>query len=176
MKLKILFLLMSTIAIISCDKLNPTVKFDHTATEVSFEVPANADLGAKKFAEKVITNDIKPTLEANGVSVDQIKSVKVKSINFTITQSTVATTNFDFASSLETYLSMSGNETKFASKDPVPTGSSSIDLDVNSDVDLATYLKSTSFTFTVKGTQKAANPAMTIVAKIVYTVEATVKK
>lgn len=176
MKLKILFLLISTVAILSCDKLNPTIRFDHKAGDINIDIPATTQSVIQpgstiKFAEIPINNDIKPTLEANGVSIDQVKSVKVKSVSLIVMQG-----NFDFAGSIELGLSLSGNETKFAFKNPIPTGVSTLELDIDEQADLTTYLKASSFALIVKGTQRAANSAVTIKATITYTVEATVKK
>lgn len=172
-----LFFILSAMIMLSCDKLAPTIKFTHEASEITIDIPASTETGNRTFADKVITSDIKPSLEANGISADQIKSAKVESVTFSLTTGDLSfAKSFDFAKSFETYLLMGGSNTLFASKNPVPTGTSILELDVNKEVDLASYLKATSFNFVLKGEKKAANDAITIKVKIKYTIEATAKK
>ncbi len=167
-----LFFILSAIITLSCDKLTPTIKFTHELSEIMIDIPANTiTTGNQVFADQTIASDIKPTLEANGVSADQIKSIKVESTIFTLTSG-----NFDFANSIETYLSMGGSTTLFAFKNPIPAGVSTLELDLDKEADLASYLKATSYNLILKGQKKAPNNATTIKVKIKFTIEATAKK
>jgi hypothetical protein len=149
-----------------------TVKFDYK-TENVIQTSALSTTGTQTFGESVATSTLKAELEANNTSVDLLDALKLKSATISIVDST---SNFDNIENIQLWVQADGQpEVLLASKNPVPDGVFSVNLDVNSTENLANYIKATTFTYRVKGTNTGALKAMNLKVNGVFGVEASAK-
>lgn len=148
------------------------VNFDYP-TEGIIQTEAITTTGTQTFGETVMTSGLKDELEKNNTSLDLLDELKLKSAKVTLEDSTM---NFDNVETVQLWLSADGQpEVLIASKNPVPDGSNSVSLDVNSTENLANYIKANSFTYRVKGSNSGPLSPMTIKANVVWTIKASAK-
>lgn len=158
----------------ACDTDDLTsVSFDYT-TEGVIHTGAFTGTGDRTFGSLVMTSDLKQKLEDNNTSMDLLDELRLKSLVVSHHEDTVAT--FDNIEKLEMYIStISLNEVFIAGKNPVPDGLNSVNMDVNNTQDLTPFVKSDSFTFTLKGSNSADLPGMNLNIKAVWEVKASAK-
>lgn len=150
-----------------------SVNFDYT-TEAQIETEAVTSVGTQTFGETVLNSDLKAELEKNNTSLDLLDELKLKSASVTITNDSMA--KFDNVEMIELWLSADGMpEVMIASKNPVPDGLNTIDLNVNSSENLANYIKANSFTYRIKGSNSGPLDAMSLKANVVWVVKASAK-
>ena len=158
----------------SCDLDKFTaVNFDYK-TETVIQTNALPVSGTQVFGESVITSTLKDELEKNNTSIDLLDELKLKSI--VISHEGDSSANFDNVDNIEFWLAADGNpEVLIASKNPVADGQNSITLDVNNNENLVNYIKATTFTYRIKGTNSAPLPPMNLKANVVFAVKASAK-
>jgi len=150
-----------------------TVKFDYK-TEASIATAAQPVVGTHTFGESVLTSTLKAELEANNTSVDMLDDLKLKSAKVTIEDDSLA--KFDNIENIQLWVSADGQpEVLLASKNPIPDGLHSVTLDVNNTENLANYIKATTFTYRIKGTNTAALSPMNLKIEAVWHVNASAK-
>ena len=148
-----------------------TVTFDHTA-EKTIETQAFTTTGTQTFGESILTSSIDAELKSKNTTSDLLDELKLKSARIT-NEDTLG--NFDNIEKIELYIQADGQpEVLMASKN-VPDGVRTVDLDVNSSEDLAKYLKATTFTYRIKGTNSGPIPAMKLKVSGTYAGKASVK-
>ncbi|MBL7837441.1 MAG: hypothetical protein JNM67_07995 [Bacteroidetes bacterium] len=150
-----------------------SVNFDYT-TEAQIETAAVTSVGTQTFGETVMNSELKAELEKNNTSLDLLDELKLKSATVTITNDSNA--RFDNVEMIELWLSADGMpEVMIASKNPVPDGLNTINLNVNSSENLANYIKANSFTYRVKGTNSGPLSPMTLKANVIWEIKASAK-
>lgn len=137
----------------SC-KENPTAfSFTEEYVTTTITLFPTSTSGDMVFTSEEIETDIQGIVSANGVSVDNLNSAKVKSVTLSIIDSDPTPYTFDLLSKVEAKIGRTTDGTliKFAGKDPVPvSGSASLSLDVN-DLELLDYFKKTKLKFELSG-------------------------
>lgn len=105
------------------------------------------------FTSEEIETDIQSLMSANGLSIDNLSSVKVKSVTLSIIDNDSIPYTFDLVSKMETKIGQTTDGTliKFAGKDPVPaTQLTNLALDVN-EIELLDYFKKSKLKFELAG-------------------------
>lgn len=152
-------------------------------TTVNIDFPTEAVLttkdltttGNQAFGETVLNSELKEKLEKNNTSLDLLDELKLKSATILI-DSAKAGENFDKVDNIEMLLSADGLPTiTLASKNPIAKGSTSIELNVNNSDNLANYLKTTTYTYSIKGTNNAPLSPMKLRIKANWNIKASVK-
>ncbi|MFN8152856.1 MAG: hypothetical protein U0Y08_01050 [Bacteroidia bacterium] len=142
----------------SCSK-NPTAfSFSHDYVATTFTVQPTTTAGDIVFTSEEIETDIQGLVADNGVSIDNLNSIKVKSVTLTIIDSNSTPYTFDLVSKVESKIGRTTDGTliKFAGKDPVPASAlTSLGLDVN-DIELLDYFGKTKIKFELNGHTNAA--------------------
>jgi len=150
-----------------------SVNFDYT-TEGIIQTSALTTTGNQTFGETVLTSGLKAELEKNNTSLDLLDELKLKSASITIENDSMA--NFNNVEMIELWLAADGQpDVLIATKNPVTDGFNTIVLDVNSTENLANYIKATSFTYKVKGTNSGPLAAMSLKASVIWTIKASAK-
>ena len=160
----------------SCKKAKIDVNFDLSIADLIFIIDSTSVTGPQELATVVIRAKLEEELkkQKSNASLDDIKSVTLKSANLEITDPTGQT--FDIASSAEGFFSGGSlAKVRVVWKDVIPaTGLTEIDLDVSSS-DLAPYIKLNELTYSVNGNLTAPLTEKTTVrGKVVFKVEASV--
>ncbi len=142
--------LAALVFVAGCSKKNLEVKFDLNPKTVEFTVPVTPQAGDMTFVLSKLDYNLDSLAKANSISISQIKSIKIAYITLDIIDQN--NTTFDVVSWAEAFCKFDNqNETKIASKNPIPaTHARSINLDI-ADVDLASQLKSSSAQFRLSG-------------------------
>lgn len=154
-----------------CVQKITTINMDYP-TEATVQTQILPTTGNQSFGSVVMTSELKKELEKKNTSLDLLDELKLKSAVISIDSSK----NFNNVESFEFWLSADGLPTiKVASKNPVPDDVMSVTLDVNNGDDLSAYLKSTTFTYEVKGTNSAPLPVMDLKIKAVWGIKASAK-
>lgn len=163
----------SLLSVGGCLSKFTSVDFDYH-TEGLIQTNALSTAGTQTFGETVLTSTLKDELEKNNTSLDLLDELKLKSAVISFDQDSVS--NFNDVENIQLWLSADGNpEVMIASKNPIADGLNSITLDVNSTENLANYLKATTFTYSIKGTNSNPLPAMNLKANVVWTIKASAK-
>jgi len=159
----------------SCKKLSE-VTFELAPSDLLITVDSTSQTGTYQAADVLMAYDLDAILNANKVKKDKIKSIKAKMINVSIEPGQTVT-NFDAVSAFDARLYASGiGEGVIASKNPVPAGTTSMDLATNS-TDFANYLKSGNVYFRTILNLTAPIPAPTTIrVKVKFTVVGDVLK
>ncbi len=138
----------------SCDKDNPTAfSFTNDYAEFTIQVDPTTAQGEIDMGTIEFETDVQGLVADNGVSIDNLNSVKIKAVKLTINDSNSPPYSFDLTSKINAEIgNLSGTSLiEFAKKDPVPTGGlNTIDLDV-SDIELLSYFKQSKFKFKLSG-------------------------
>ncbi len=146
----ITFLLLSS----SCDKENPTAfSFTHDYAEFTFTVNPTSTQGDIELGVTEIETDIQGLVSDNGVSIDNLNSVKVKAIAISIIDTTGTPYTFNLLNKVIAEINNVNNPTliEFAKKDPVPGGGlTTLNLDVNN-IELLPYFKLSKIKFNLSG-------------------------
>lgn len=150
-------------------------------TSVNFDYPTEGVVmtdeqtatGTHTLGETVVTSDLKKQLEDNGTSLDLLDELKLRSAKFTIEDDTLGT--FDNIDKIELWLAADQNPEVLIASKVVTKGLHSLSLDVNTNENLANYLKSATFTYRIKGTNNAPLPAKKLKVEAVWTVKASSK-
>lgn len=156
MKSKLLrfFLLLGLAFSFNSCKKNPTAfSFSHDYVTTTVEVWPTSSSGDMVFTSEEIETDIQSLMAANGLNIDNLNSVKVKSVTLSIIDQDSVPYTFDIVSKMETRIGQTTDGTliKFAGKDPVPaTQITNLSLDVN-DLELIDYFKKTKLKFELAG-------------------------
>lgn len=160
----------------SCKKGDVTKTFDLIITGAQLQVDAQAfDGNEKTFATKIITSGVEARLNEFGATLEKVDKIELKSAVLTITSPSSQT--FDGIDYLSSYITAGAlPEVKVAFKVPIDqTGLTTISLD-NQYTNLTDYIKSTEFTYTIKGYNSVDIPDMDVVADLTFKITATVPK
>ncbi len=183
MKSNIFFavILMTCITIInsSCNKIKDAVKANITLTsaDVEFTIPQITSIGAVTIGSSNVYLNVDSIIKATNskLSASYIKSVTVKSCSITMLDgdvnnnfSALENCKFDFSSNvnatLYTIAEITGNP---------DVESYTLDIPVNSTVNLKDYFGATTFTYNAAGTaRKTTSKAIQCKATIKYSLEA----
>jgi hypothetical protein len=102
-----------------------------------------------------------------------LDELTLRSAKVSITDSTL---NFNSIEKIELYIAADGNpEVLIASKNPVLDDQNNLILTVNSNENLANYIKANTFTYRVKGVSSGPIPAMNLKADVIWTIKASAK-
>lgn len=163
----------AAVSMVSCLDKFVSANFDYT-TETDIMINGLSTIGDHTFGSSVVTSGLKDELEKNNTSLDLLDELNLKSAEVTISGD--SNSNFDAIEKVELYLSADGQpEVMIASKNPVPDGQTTLMLDVNNTENLANYIKSNTFTYTVKGRTSAPLHTSILKAKVVWAVKASAK-
>lgn len=147
-------LLLMVLTITSCDKENPTAfSFTNDYAEFTIQINPTTTQGDIDMGTVEIETDIQGLAADNGVSIDNLNSIKIKSVELTISDTNSTPYTFDLTNRIEAEIgNLSGTGlVTMAEKDPVPTGGlSTINLDV-ADIELLGYFKQTKLKFKLSG-------------------------
>lgn len=176
MRKSIKFLTMMTIASFifmgGCLEKLTSVDFDYP-TEGIIATEAHNAPGDYDFGETTLTSSLKEELSKNNTNIDLLDELVLKTASITIEN---PDQNFDNISKLELYISADGNpETIIASLNPVPKGSNSVTLSVNSNENLVKYIQATTFTYRVVGTTTGPLDAMNLKIAAIWKIKASAK-
>lgn len=147
MKRVLIFSTLIAVAMVlfSCKKLSE-VTFELSPGDVLITIDSTSQTGMYQAADVVMQYDLDATLNAYKVKKDKIKSIKAKTINVSIEPGQMVT-NFDAVSSFEARIFNAGiGNAVIASKNPVPAGTSSMEL-ASTSTDFANYIKTGNVAF-----------------------------
>lgn len=114
--------------------------------------------------------DLSQELQNQGVTKDDVDSVKLTS--FTLTIEAPPGQTFDFLDSLAFFAESKGlDKVQIASLNPVPKGKSKLTLDVNGDVDLKPYVVAPSMTVSSEVDGSRPDNDTTVAASVVLDVD-----
>ncbi len=149
------------------------INIDYTA-ESEVQTTAVVTTGTNTLGNTVVTSELESKLKEKDGSLADIDEIKAKSVSVRF-KAPGKTDNFNSIESFEVWLFADGLQpVKIASKDAIPDGLTSVDVDVNSDVNLADYLKKPTFTYELKGTNSAPIQPMSLIVKGTFNVKASV--
>ena len=138
------------------------VTFELAPADILITVDSPSQTGTYQAVDVIMSYDLDATLNAYKVKKDKIKSIKAKTINVSIEPGQIVT-NFDAVSAIDARLYASGiGEGVVASKNPIPAGTTSMELATNS-TDFANYLKSGNVAFRAFLNLTAPIPAPTTI-------------
>ena len=162
----------------SCDKAAVVVNFDMGYGNVLFTVDTTSASGTMMLDQQTITTNIDSFLNANGVSKDDIKEIHIKSAHFALVS---GMPNFDVLATPGSAQGLigptGGTLSQFASFDAIPAGATEFDMTVDGSMDLASYLKSTTFDIAARGTTTGPVTAQTVIkGNFTFSVKAEVRK
>ena len=150
------------------------VDFDYTSSG-DFKTTVLPTTGNNTFGSSVVTSELKQKVEENGASLNDLDELKLKSASVAFKTPT-QTDNFNGVENIEIWISADGlAPIKLASKTGVADGLTSVSLDVNTTDNLANYIKATTFTYEIKGTNSEPLPAMDLKVITTYNVKASKK-
>lgn len=165
----------SSLLLTSCDK-EVEGEFDLNLGPISVAVPAQGPPFSefKTFASEVITTGIETALNENGASLNDIQSIKLKTLNAALTAPAGAT--FDDVLFMEAYLLSPGNDsTKLAYTEGSLVGLSSVDFKSQFS-DAAPHVRNDAITLLIRGFIDKATPPATMNVELVVTVKVKTKK
>ena len=150
-------------------------------TSVNFDYPTQGVVmtddqpmaGPHTLGETVVTSDLKKQLENNGTSLDLLDELKLRTAKITIEDDSLG--NFDKIDKAEIWLSADQQPEVLIASKTVGKGLHEISLDVNTNENLANYLKAATFTYRIKGTNNTALPPMHLKIDAVWIVKASSK-
>jgi hypothetical protein len=153
MKKAIIFSMFAVAALFisSCKKDAVKVETDiQSKLTVSFSIPVDTIPGYKEFNKQVINSNLEAELNVYNASLDDVKSVVVESVEWTLIDGSTIT--FDAIDYVDSYFTLDGgSESKIAYLNPVPhDGSKTIRLS-SSGTDLKDFLAKKSFYIVSKG-------------------------
>lgn len=160
MKKLLSFILATSMAvsIFSCKKAKIETDLE-SKLSVTFDIPVDTIPGLKEYNKQLINSNLEQTLKDNGGSLDDVKSVSVKAVEWELIDGSTMT--FDAIDYVDSYFSLDGaSETKVAYLNPVPhDGRKNITLS-SSDIDVRSILSSKSIYVVSKGynNQKVLTP------------------
>lgn len=154
----------------ACSDKDLEFDFDLDYADIILDIDSTNTIGTKTLDSILVASVLDSVLKKNNASMDQIKSIKLKKVEFTLLEP--AGGNFNSLASCEAFLSAPGlDETKIAFKENIGDGINNVPLDVK-DSELVEYMKASSFQLRAVGTNDAPIPAMKIKAVIKYKVTA----
>jgi hypothetical protein len=162
------------LALITCGGLD-TFDVEESATTTIqgagvLGVALNQALGFTGFDNIDISDSNE--FENQGVTKDDVDSVKVQAITLRVTSPTNG--NFDFLESIEFYVDAAGLPKKLiALRDNIPDGQSEIELDVR-DIELRDYVVKDAMSITAQGSGEVPVDDTTIKADVVMAVDVNV--
>jgi hypothetical protein len=157
-----------------CLKNITSVKFDYQS-EATFLTDSLLTIGDHTFDSSVFTSGLTSELEKNGASPDMLDVLKLKTVEVSFNTPDSAS-NFDKFESFELWISAEGlSAVKIASKNPVLNSLSTIKMDVNKNENLMNYFKSPTFSYEIKGRNKAPLYPMDLKVNATYEVKASSK-
>jgi hypothetical protein len=160
---KLLFLpfIASAMFLTSCDEENGVVvNIPLAYTDIYLEVDPTPVAGTSTLDSIVVDNsDLDSILAAQNATRDDIQSIKLAEVKFTIVDSATHlpnTDNFNKLNASSLFIKTSSlGEREVASKDTIPQGVNPLALDVDDATDLAPYIKSTQFIIRAAGSTNA---------------------
>jgi hypothetical protein len=161
LSLNLLFLLVSSFFLTSCDKLKDALKVDVAmqTADVSFTIPPQ-QAGTQTLSEFITSLNVDSAIKANNsqFGISNVKSVKITSVRITLLNGDGQNT---FGALSDCKMDFSSNN----KPDKVTLGSlsnnpdaavSALDLPVNSSLELKDYFSAASFNYTLSGTTRRA--------------------
>ena len=159
----------------SCKKLKD-LTFDYNAAAVIIDLPAYTTAGNISAQNTVSDNQFKNLLDDKGVSLDNLKSVSVKSMHVELIDTAAAPVTFDVLDYLYGEIAASGlPQVQYASiTDPSGT---SIDLTTDKSVNVVEYLKTGNYSYGVMGHNNAPiNHPTKLKVTAVFEITGSIKK
>jgi len=154
MKKALLMLMTGILISLSSCKDDPTdFSFTHDYNEFTINIDPTTSEGELELGEVELETDVQSLVADNKVNVDNLKSVKIKSITLSIADTDSLPYTFNLLSRVSAQIGKTDATAliEVAGKNPVPSdGLSTLDLEV-SDVELLDYFKKTKIRFNLKG-------------------------
>lgn len=149
--------LIAILFVSACTKEKLVVKFGLNAKEVLFTVPATPLSGDMNFVLKQLDYNLDSIAKANSISISQIKSAKINTIDLDIIDQNQTT--FNIVDSAEAFASVDNKpEILIGYKKPISKDNlRTIRLTIP-DIEFADYLKSKTVQFRLKGRTNAPLP------------------
>lgn len=131
------------LSVFGCKKVDKLTQFDMEFNEtVVVESSIGINLPFNILTPDIVTNS-ESTFEVNDTRKDLVEKIVLTTLSLTVTSP--SNTDFSFLNSINVYISADGlNEVKIAWKANIPSGVSTITLDVTG-VDLKEYIKKDKF-------------------------------
>lgn len=146
------------VSIFSCKKAKIETDLE-SKISITFDIPVDTVPGLKEYNKQIVNSNLEQTLKDNGGSLDDVKSVLIKSVDWELIDGSTMT--FDAIDYVDSYFSLDGSsETKVAYLNPVPhDGRKSISLS-SSNIDVRSILSSKTIYVVSKGynNQKVLTP------------------
>ncbi|XZF12913.1 hypothetical protein ACTHGU_14090 [Chitinophagaceae bacterium MMS25-I14] len=176
----ILFCLAAGTAVMfqGCNKLKDAVKADVTLTsDMTFDIPVIPSPGSASLATQGIYMNVDSTIRAanSQLSADNIKSVKLKSFRLEMQNGDNGNNFANLSACTVAFNSTAKSDfvTLAEITDNPDVTAYTLDLPVNSSVDLKDYFNSSYFTYRLSATaRRATTKELTVKATIQYTVTA----
>lgn len=146
-----LFTILATLFFTGCKEEFGTLTIDHSSSSAEFVIAKGTPQGTVKQTSKVDV-DLDKIAADNGVDANKYKSLKIQSAKVISTNGKT----YDEFESVKIAVMADGlsKKTVFL-KNPVPTGQSSINLDVDPNDDLLPYFKGTNLVVEFEGVSKS---------------------
>lgn len=148
-----IFLLLLGMTLSSCKDNITAFEFSHDYAAINIIVDPTNTMGDLTFTTREIETDIQKIASDNGVSVNNLKSVKISEVIVTLIDINANPYTFDLLDRIDSKIGKTSDSTlvTFAGKNPVPDGGlTEFKLDVNN-VELLDYFKSNRLKFQLSG-------------------------
>ena len=143
MKKVVLFMLVSSLSVLGCKKLNELLTFDINSSE-NITIPASTLISVTIISPVPVTVNSQESFENNNTKANLVKDVILKKLTLTITNP--ATENFNFLKSIELSIGTDDDDKiPLASLNNIPVNVSAIEL-ISSNSKLDKYIKASSYT------------------------------
>lgn len=143
MKKVVLFMLVSSLSVLGCKKLNELLTFDINSSE-NITIPASTLISVPIISPVPVTVNSQESFENNNTKANLVKDVILKKLTLTITNP--ATENFNFLKSIELSIGTDDDDKiPLASLNNIPVNVSAIEL-ISSNSKLDKYIKASSYT------------------------------
>ncbi len=164
----------------SCKK-DLTVSFDKSFPGLNLVLDTTSHTGTFTISQANINTGISAFASSNGFSVNNIKSVVIKSCTIGIADTTnpiASRITFDALDSIKATLSSTGlTDMKIGTVNPMPhTGLTSITLNLNN-ADVTSFIKASQFSYVVTGANNAPiTHKLPMTASVTFTISASITK
>ena len=146
--------LIIALAFSACKKLNLGVTIPLKVANIDFVIDTTSHSGNMDLTATVLQSKLDSVLQANNVKTSKVQSIEMKTLTFTITDST---NTFDILDNVQASMAAPNlPDVQIASKNSIAhTGMKTLDMNVDGNTNLMDYFNASQFTFKASGQTNA---------------------